>query len=239
MAERYFAKKVKLEAATTYVEYLKDTLLIVQGDMTLTPIGIGSAPYIVISYFNDVPTLSDAGGTVSYEIGDAAPTYVEVDYTSDFVTVLDGDSSTGWVLTADNSAEDMNTVGTFPIIFTVVDAAGNTSDSLTITFTITADVTVPVITLTATTDNLAVADAPLWTPATNMISAIDNIDGDVSGSVVYTYQQDTSGGAAITDLAAARTYLATIANVVYVTYNVDDTAGNNAVEKTYTVTAIA
>ena len=238
MAERYFARKSKLADVTAQVEYIRDTLLVVKADMVFTPIGLGSQPYVVISYWNDVPTLTDASGTVSYEAGSASPTYV-TNNTSTFVTIADGDSSTGYTLTADSSAEDMDTTGTFDVIFTVVDAVGNTSDTLAITFTITADVTDPVITLTAATADLAVADAPSWTPSTNMVSATDNLDGDVSASVVYAYKEDTSGGSVIADLAAARTHLATIANVVYVTYNVDDVAGNSATEKTYTVTAIA
>ncbi|NOQ50315.1 MAG: hypothetical protein GQ557_01450, partial [Mycoplasmataceae bacterium] len=113
----------------------------------------------------------------------------------------------------------------------------NVSDPLAITFTI-VDTTIPVITLTSTTDDLAIADAPTWTPVTNLVSATDDYDGDVSGTVVYVFKEDTSGGSVISSLADARTHLGTATNVVYVTYNVDDSSDNSAVEKHYTVTAI-
>jgi hypothetical protein len=223
MAERYFANKVKLDAVTAYVEYLKDTLLIVQTDMVFTPIGIGSQPYVIISYFNDVPTLTAGAGTLSYEAGSATPEYVTASNTSTFVTVADGDSSTGYTLVADSSAEDMDTVGTFPVLFTVTDAAGNVSDTLTVTFTITADITNPVI---ADAETLVVTyvtgDA---VPATWLtgITASDNLDGDVTSSIV------------VTDTAVDMVTVGTFA----ILYNVDDTAGNSATQlsKTITITA--
>ena len=239
MAERYFARKAKLANVTEQVEYIRDTLLVVKADMVFTPIGIGSQPYVIISYWNDVPTLADASGTVSYEAGSASPTYV-TNNTSTFVTISDGDSSTGYTLTADSSAEDMDTVGTFDVIFTVVDAVGNIGDTLAIEFTITADVTVPVITLIMPTANITAANVAAWDGGvSNISSALDNIDGDVSSSVVITYKEETSGGSVLADIAAGIVYLGTEGNAVYCMYNVADAAGNNAVEKTLTLTAIA
>jgi len=240
MAERYFAHSVKLGSVTAYTEYLKDTLLLVQTDLVYTPFGLGKNPHVMISYLNDVPTLTPTGGaTVSYSAGTTAPTFITGN-TSDFVTIADGDSSTGYVLTADVSAVDMITEGTFNVIYQVADAAGNTSDTLAVTFTITADVTVPVITLTATTLDIEASNVATWDGGVaNMVSATDVVDGDVSGDVVYTYNENTSGGSVLADIAAAIVFLGTEANAVYVTYNVDDTAGNSAVEKTLTITAIA
>jgi len=222
MAERYFARKAKLADVTSQVEYIRDTLLVVKGDMVFTPIGIGSQPYVIISYWNDVPTLTDASGTVSYEAGSASPTYV-TNNTSTFVTIADGDSSTGYTLTADSSAEDMDTVGTFDVIFTVVDAVGNTSDTLAITFTITADVTDPVIVdaETLVTSYVTGSDVPsTWLTG---ITATDNLDGDVTSSIV------------VTDTAVDMVTVGTFA----ILYDVDDTAGNSATQlsKTITITA--
>jgi len=234
MAERFFAKNVGLVNAGTFMTDLQDNKGVLKDTITTMPV---SSTHIVYTYYNDIPELEDAGGTVSYEFGANAPEYVTVSNTSTFVTISDGDSSTGYLLVANDNAEDMDTVGTFDIIFTVTDASGNESDPLAITFTI-VDTGIPVITLTATTDDVDVFDAPTWTPVTNMISAIDDYDGDVSGTVVYAYKEDTSGGSVIATLAEARTHLGTATNVVYVTYNVDDSSDNSAVEKNYTVTAI-
>jgi len=108
--------------------------------------------------------------------------------------------------------------------------------ALTVTL---VDVALPVITLTAETADVAAADVAAWDPAINVASATDNLDGDLSGSVVISYAQDTAEGEALADLAAARVHLGTLANVVCVMYNVADAANNDAVQKTYIVTAIA
>jgi hypothetical protein len=143
-------------------------------------------------------------------------------------------------LAIDTSAVDMNTVGTFDVGYVATDASGNASDLFELTITITADVTIPVITLTAATLDIEASNVATWDGGVaNMVSATDVVDGDVSGDVVYTYNENTSGGSVLADIAAAIVFLGTEANAVYVTYNVDDTAGNSAVEKTLTITAIA
>ncbi|NOQ50530.1 MAG: hypothetical protein GQ557_02595, partial [Mycoplasmataceae bacterium] len=208
MAERFFAKNVGLRNAGTFMTDLQDNKGVLKATITTTAV---SSTHLVYTYYNDIPELADASGTVSYEFGASAPEYVTESNTSTFVTISDGDSSTGYLLVANDNAEDMDTVGTFDIIFTVTDASGNESDPLAITFTI-VDTTIPVITLTSTTDNLAIADAPTWTPVTNLVSATDDYDGDVSATVVYVYKEDTSGGSVISSLADARTHLGTATN---------------------------
>ena len=237
MAERFFTHSVKEAYVTEYVEYLKDTLLIVQADMTFEPFSIGKNPYVMISYLNDVPVLTDASGTVSYEYGDAAPTYVTAN-TSTFVNISDGDSSSGYTLVANSSAEDMDTVGTFDVIFTVTDSATNESDPLSITFTIT-DTVAPVITLTAATDDIEYSSVSAWDGGVaNLLTAIDAYDGDVSSSVVITYKQNTVGGSAIANLTDAKTFLDTVGNAVYCEYNVDDSSSNSATLKSLTITSV-
>ena len=210
MAERFYAHAVKLDYVTEYVEYLKDTLLIVQSDMTFEPFSIGKNPYMMISYLNDVPVLTDASGVVSYEYGSSAPTYVTGN-TSTFVNISDGDSSSGYTLTANSTAEDMDTVGTFDIIFTVVDSAGNTSDPLSITFTIT-DTTIPVITdsLGATTYEYGTS-VPDWTVG---VTAADDYEGDITSSIT------------VTDAAVDMDTIGTFS----IFYDVDDTEANSAVQ---------
>ena len=237
MAERFFTHAVKIDSVTEYVEYLKDTLLIVQSDMTFEPFSIGKNPYVMISYLNDVPVLTDASGVVSYEYGSAAPTYI-TNNTSTFVNISDGDSSSGYTLTANTSAEDMNTVGTFDIIFTVVDSATNTSDPLSITFTIT-DTVAPEITLAASVDTIEYSNVSSWDGGVaNLISAMDAYDGDITANVVITYKEETVGGSAISTLADAKTYLDTVGHAVYCEYNVDDSSSNSATLKSLTITSV-
>jgi len=216
MAERYYAHAVKLENVTEYVEYLKDTLLIVQSDMVFTPYSIGKNSWVMISYLNDLPVLADAGGVVSYEYGSTAPTYV-TNNTSTFVDITDGDSSTGYTLVADNSLEDMDTVGTFDVTFTVTDSAGNVGVPLAITFTI-VDTTIPVITDTvgATTYEYGTTE-PDWTIG---VTALDGYDGDITSSIVVT---DTA-----VDMDTIGTF--------DILYDVDDANSNSAVQVSRTIT---
>jgi len=232
MAERFFARQTKVKDVGRFMADLIDNQGVVGSTITTTPVGLGAQAYVIFTYMNDIPVVATVGGAdVSYEYDTTEPTWTSL------VEVTDGDHASGYTLNINTTDVDMVTVGTFDVIYVATDSSGNISDAHTIEITIT-DTTVPVITLTSATDDVDVFDAPTWTPATNMASATDDYDGDVSSSVVYTYNEDTSGGSAIATLELARTYLGTATNVVYVTYNVDDSSANSAVEKTYTVTAI-
>lgn len=234
MAERFFAKKAKIDYVGTFMTDLIDNKGVVGSTITTTPVGLGAQAYVVFTYLNDIPVVATAGGaTVSYEYDTSEP-----DWTT-LVTVTDGDHASGYTLNVNATAVDMTLVGTFNVSYVATDSSGNISDTHTIEITIT-DTVIPVITLTSATDDVAVADVPTWTPVTNLASATDAYDGDVSSSVVITFKEETSGGSAIASLALARTYLLdTTGNAVYCMYNVDDTSSNSAVEKTYTVTSIA
>jgi len=238
MAERFFARKVKLDfarkvkldGATSFMEDLISNQGVV--DTTITTFA-PSEKWLVFTFFNDIPVVTKAdGATTTYEGASAEPTW------ADLVEVTDGDHASGHTLAVNTSAVDMGTVGTFDVGYIATDSAGNASELFELEITI-EDTTAPVITLTGTTADVEVSDAPTWTPATNMVSAIDAVDGDVSEDVVYTYKEDTSGGSVLATLELARTHLGTETNAVFVTYDVDDAESNSATQKTATFTAIA
>ena len=105
--------------------------------------------------------------------------------------------------------------GTYVVTYNVSDAAGNAADEVTRTVDV-SDVTPPTITLLG--DNpveLAVGD----TYTEPGFTAIDNVDGDVSGDV------QIGGDAVNTNVPGS----------YVITYNVSDAAGNSATEKTRTV----
>ena len=105
----------------------------------------------------------------------------------------------------------MNTVGTYSVTYNVSDAAGNSATQVTRTVTITADVTVPVITLVGD----ATVSLELGSTYTDAgATATDNIDGTITSSIVTVNPVNVN---------AVGTYT--------VTYNVDDAAGNSAALK--------
>lgn len=230
MAERFFARLVGLENASTFDSDLRNNQGVVKTTITYTPV---SQTHLVATFYNDIPVVAtDGSPTVSFEYGSDEPDW------EDYVAVTDGDHDTGYTLSIDTSEVDMDTVGTFEVHFTATDASGNVSDTHSIEITIT-DTVAPVITLTSTTIDVEASDVATWTPLDNMVSAVDAYDGDVSDDVVVAYKEESSGGSVLADLAAARTYLGTEGNAVYVTYDVDDSSSNSATQKNATFTAVA
>ena len=130
---------------------------------------------------------------------------------------IDGDITGSIVI--DASAVDVNTVGDYTVTYDVQDAAGNQATQVTRTVTITADVTIPEITLVGANPQsieLGTAYSELGATAT------DNIDGDITGSIVID--------ASAVDVNTVGDYT--------VTYDVQDAAGNQATQVTRTVTII-
>ena len=131
---------------------------------------------------------------------------------------IDGDITGSIVI--DASAVDVNTVGDYTVTYDVQDAAGNQATQVTRTVTITADVTIPEITLVGANPQsieLGTAYSELGATAT------DNIDGDITGSIVID--------ASAVDVNTVGDYT--------VTYDVQDAAGNQATQVTRTVTITA
>ena len=103
--------------------------------------------------------------------------------------------------------------------YSASDAAGNTGTATrTVTVSAPADTTAPVITLTGSAA-VTVEVGGTYTEAG--ASASDNVDGDLTGSIVVGSTVDTTTVGSYT-----------------VTYNVSDAAGNAAVEVVRTVTVV-
>ncbi len=211
MAERFFAKKVKLDYVSDFMTDLIDNKGVDKADITTTPV---SGDYLIFTYYNDIPVVTLASGAVvSYEYGTDEP-----DWTT-LVTVTDGDHSSDFVYSVNTSEVDMDTVGTFNVYVTVTDASGNLGNTLEIEITI-VDTTVPVITdaETLVVSYVSGDDAPTtWLTG---ITATDGYDGVITDDIVV----DTSA----VDMDTVGTFA--------ITYNVDDANGNSAVELSKTIT---
>ena len=151
-----------------------------------------TAPVITL---NGSSTINLTVGDSYTELGATATDDVDGDLTSSIVT---------------SGTVDTATAGTYTVTYTVTDAAGN-SASATRTVIVsepTPDTTAPVITLNgSTTINLTVGDIYTELGAT----ATDDIDGDLTSSIVTSGTVNTS---------TAGTYT--------VTYTVTDATGNSA-----------
>jgi gliding motility-associated-like protein len=144
-------------------------------------------------------------GTAYSELGATATDNIDGNITGDIVI--------------DATAVNVNIAGDYTVTYNVQDAATNNAVEVTRTVTITADATIPVITLVGANPQsieLGTAYSELGATAT------DNIDGDITGDIVI-------------DATAVNV---NIAGDYTVTYNVQDAATNNAVEVTRTVTII-
>jgi uncharacterized repeat protein (TIGR01451 family) len=119
---------------------------------------------------------------------------------------------------ATSSNVDANTIGSYTVTYNVNDAAGNAATEVTRTVVV-ADVTAPTITLTGNaTESIIVGETYTDAGAT----ASDDIDGDITGSIVTSSDVD-----------------ANTAGSYSVTYNVNDAGGNVAAEVSRSVTVIA
>jgi Zn-dependent metalloprotease len=155
-----------------------------------------------------VITLNGAS-TINLEVGD---TYNEPGATA--TDNEDGNLTSSIIITG---TVNTNVAGTYTKYYNVSDAAGNAATQRTRTIVVSepADTTAPVITLNgASTMNLEVGDTYNEPGAT----ASDNVDGDLTSSIVITGTVNTN---------AAGTYSRY--------YNVSDAAGNAAAQVTRTI----
>lgn len=161
------------------------------------------------------PTISLSGSAnMTLAVGDS---YSDPGYSA--TDDVDGDI-TGDVVVAGDTV-DTGTASTYTVTYNVTDSAGNTANEKTRTVTVEeADVTTPTISLSGSTSMTLTVGDSYSDPG---YSATDNVDGDITDDVVV-------GGNTV-DTSTAGTYT--------VTYNVNDSAGNAADEKTRTVTVEA
>ena len=154
------------------------------------------------------PVISLAGNTtVTVEQGTS---YTDAGATA--TDNVDGNLTTSIVVSGD--IVDVNTAGTYIIRYDVTDAASNAATQVTRTVNV-SDTTIPVITLIGS-PTVSQAQGLAYTDAG--ASAADNINGDISTSIVITNP---------VDINTIGTYI--------VSYNVADSAGNNAATVTRTV----
>jgi hypothetical protein len=143
-------------------------------------------------------------------------------YTEPSATAIDNiDGNISGSIVIGGDTVDIFTVGTYTVTYNVSDSSGNPATQVTRTVNVVApDTTAPVITLNGS-DPMNVA---LFNPYTEPgATAIDNIDGNISGSIVI-------GGDTV-DIFTVGTYT--------VTYNVSDSSGNPATQVTRTVNVVA
>merc|ERR1711965_49954 len=125
---------------------------------------------------------------------------------------IDGDISSS-IVTVSNV--NIGAVGTYTVTYNVSDAAGNSAVEVTRTVTVTPDATKPTITLLGD----AVVELLVGREYSDAgATASDNIDGDITSSIVAV---------STVDVNTVGTYT--------VTYGVSDSAGNAANEVTRTV----
>ena len=163
---------------------------------------------VIITADVTIPTITIVGNaSVSVELGTA--------YTDAGATATDNTDGTitGSITTV--NPVNVNTEGTYTITYNVSDAAGNAATQVTRTVIITADVTIPVITL-AGDASISLELGTAYTDAG--ATASDNADGDITDNIttINPVNINTEG-----------TYT--------ITYNVSDAAGNAATQVTRTV----
>ncbi len=158
-----------------------------------------TAPVITL---NGASTINLEVGNTYNELGATATDNIDGDISGDIAT-------TGTVNT--------NSAGTYTRYYNVSDAAGNAATQVTRTVIVTqpVDTTAPVITLIgASTINLEVGDTYNELGAT----ATDNVDGNITSSIVITGTVNTNSAGTYTRF-----------------YNVSDAAGNAATQRTRSV----
>ena len=169
--------------------------------------------------YEDIIVISDIGAPIITLLGETSINVkVGGTFTDPGATAtddVDGDLTASIVVAGD--VVDVNTAGTYVITYNVSDAGGNAATERTRTVIVANDAVAPVITLIGSeTMNVMVGDTFTDPGAT----ATDDVDGDITADIVVA-------GDAV-DVNTAGTYV--------ITYNVSDSAGNAAAEKTRTVT---
>jgi hypothetical protein len=163
---------------------------------------------------NTAPTITLLGdASISLELGTA---YSELGAT--VTDNVDDDSTITNTIVIDASAVDVNTVGDYTVTYNVSDDAGNPATQVTRTVTITADVTIPVITLVGD-ENVSVELGTAYSEAG--ATATDNYDGDLTSFIRVTGTLDTD-----------------ILGTYVFNYNVSDSSSNDAVTVTRTINVV-
>ena len=152
------------------------------------------------------PVITIMGGDIAHEQGTP---YTDLGATA--LDNIDGDITLSITVESD---VDSDIAGTYTVIYSVSDSSGNAADQKTRTVAV-SDTTKPVINLIGDSEiDLLIDDIYVDSGAT----ALDNIDGDITNQIITFNPVNTS------DFG---TYI--------VTYNVQDSSGNEATEVTRSV----
>lgn len=127
---------------------------------------------------------------------------------------VDGDITNRITISTDNYTANMNTVGIWPVVFTVSDSANNTA-SITIQVSV-VDKSAPVIHLTKTSYTSKLSNITKLSDILGDVTATDNYDGDISSKIVVYYDGYSSN--------------TTIIGEHIVTFKVTDSSGNSSLK---------
>ena len=192
--------EVSLELGSTYTDAGATAADNIDGDITSNIVTVNSVDVNTVGTYTVTYNVSDAAGNAATQV--TRTVNITPDVTIPVITLLgetevslelgstytdagataadnfDGDITASIVVV---NPVDVNTVGTYTVSYNVSDAAGNAATQVTRTVNITPDVTIPVITL------LGEAEVSLELGSTYTdagATAADNIDGDITASIV-------------------------------------------------------
>ena len=225
-----------ITAGDSYTDAIPTASDNIDGDLTSGIVTTGSVDPTTPGIYEVKYNVSDATGNEAIEVIrtvtvlDVTPPVITLN-ASTTLTISAGDSYTDAIPTASDNIDgdltssivttgsvDPTIPGTYGVKYNVSDAAGN--DAIEVIRTVTVlDVTPPVITLNGST-RLTISVGDSYTDA--IPTASDNIDGDLTSSIVTTGSVDPN-----------------TPGIYTVKYNVSDAAGNNANEVVRTVNVIA
>ena len=224
-----------VEVGATYADAGATALDNVDGNITPSIVVVNPVDTAIVGAYTVTYNVSDAAGNAAVEV---TRTVNVVDTTVPVITLLGNDSETVEVgatyadagaTALDNvdgnitpSIVVVNPVNTaiadaYTVTYNVSDAAGNTAVQVTRTVNV-VDTTVPAITLLGN-DPVSIEVGATYADAG--ATALDNVDGNITPSIVVVNPVDTA-----------------IVGAYTITYNVSDAAGNAAVEVTRTVNVL-
>ena len=229
---------VNIEVGTAYTDAGATASDNIDGSITGNIVTVNPVDTNTVGNYTVTYNVSDAAGNAATEV--TRTVNVTADATAPVITLTGADPQNIEVGTAytelgatanDNidgditasidintSAVDTNTVGSYTVTYNVSDAAGNPATEVTRTVNVTADVTSPVITLLGDANlSIEVGTAYIDAGAT----ANDNIDGDITANIVTVNPVDIN-----------------TVGIYTVTYDVNDSAGNDAVQVSRTVNVV-
>jgi hypothetical protein len=230
------ASTLNLNVGDTYSEQGATATDNIDGNLTSSIVTIGTVNTNTAGTYFVNYNVSDAAGNAATQVTRTVNVNEIVDTTAPVITLvgsstidlnvggtyaeqgatatddIDGNLTSSIVTTG---TVNTNVAGAYFVNYNVSDAAGNAATQVTRTVNVIADTTAPIITLVGSiTLNLNVGDTYSEQGAT----ATDNIDGNLTSSIVTTGTVNTN-----------------VAGAYFVNYNVSDAAGNAATQVTRTI----